>query len=603
MHADHIHPHSRGGDTSIHNGQALCARCNLKKGAKVVTTVLGRQWQIECFDKITKAIQDLKRDFLAVATPGAGKTRLALGLALHALDNDVAGLVVIVAPSRHLKKQWAEEAAKVGLSLRTTLTNDALDDGVPGDIHGYVVTYAQVANWPHVHAAICVQRQVLVVFDEVHHAGDDRHWGEGLRDGFADATFRLALSGTPFRTDRNAIPFVRYEDNRSVADYSYNYGRAMEDSVCRSIVFPKFEGRMEWLDAGELQAASFEEELDERCESRRLRTALTAGGDFLAEMIRSAHERLLDIRAYGGHPDAGGLVFAIDISHAQDIAVLMKKMLGVAPVVVACDDAEAHHKIAAFAKTSDLWMVAVRMVSEGVDIPRLRVGVYATNCIAELFFRQAVGRFVRMLEGLDEQSAYVYLPKDARFVKMAREIQMERDHVLTELIDKPEIEDEEGVKPSEAFGFMPLSSDGHEDGQIRSGELFSQSELLEARRIQKERPNFRNVPEADLAGLLRSLGHKPGGAEPVAAAPVASADVVNKKLRNECRKLVSALMRRTNPEALGQDYASLNNYLNAQVGIKATKTATNDQLRSKIRLCRDHLRGPAADDFEPEASE
>ena len=62
-----------------------------------------------------------------------------------------------------------------------------------------------------------------MVLDEVHHAGDSLSWGESVREAFAPATRRLALTGTPFRTDVNPIPFVSYAPGadgvpRSVAD-------------------------------------------------------------------------------------------------------------------------------------------------------------------------------------------------------------------------------------------------------------------------------------------------------------------------------------------------------------------------------------------------
>src|SRR5204863_5827648 len=99
---------------------------------------------------------------------------------------------------------------------------------------------------------------------------------------------------------------------------------------------------------------------------------------------------------------------------ARAIAAIMGERLGVAPEVATSDDPDASHKIGAFAAGTAPWLVAVRMVSEGVDIPRLRVGVFATSTTTELFFRQAVGRLLRWNAHLGRQSAYMFVPDDIR---------------------------------------------------------------------------------------------------------------------------------------------------------------------------------------------
>ena len=69
-------------------------------------------------------------------------------------------------------------------------------------------------------------------------------------------------------------------------------------------------------------------------------------------------------------------------------------------------------KLAAFTHSRDPWIVAVNMVSEGVDIPRLRVGVYATAAKTPLVFRQIVGRFVRTMPGRPLEPSWLYIPAD-----------------------------------------------------------------------------------------------------------------------------------------------------------------------------------------------
>ena len=67
-------------------------------------------------------------------------------------------------------------------------------------------------------------------------------------------------------------------------------------------------------------------------------------------------------------------------------------------------------------------MVAVRMVSEGVDVPRLAVGVYATTTSTPLFFAQAVGRFVRARTR--GETASVFLPSVPHLLSFASEMEV-----------------------------------------------------------------------------------------------------------------------------------------------------------------------------------
>src|SRR5207302_109048 len=180
-----------------------------------------RAWQRRA---LTKYLTTKPRDFLAVATPGAGKTTFALRLASELLTDRTVDQVTVVAPTEHLKHQWAASAARVGLALDSNFSNTT--GGTSGDYHGVVVTYAQVASHPYKHRVRTENRRTLVILDEIHHAGDAKSWGDAIREAFTPAVRRLALTGTPFRSDDSPIPFVEYEPDgdgvlRSRADHSY----------------------------------------------------------------------------------------------------------------------------------------------------------------------------------------------------------------------------------------------------------------------------------------------------------------------------------------------------------------------------------------------
>jgi superfamily II DNA or RNA helicase len=405
-----------------------------------------RPWQRAAFDKFAASEH---RDYLAVATPGAGKTAFALACARWVLGQQrrpgAPRRLVVVAPTTHLKTQWVQAAHHMGLELDHQWSPA---DGMAKDVHGIVTTYQQVSMPDTAKRLRGLADDAFVILDEIHHAGDERAWGDGVRTAFELAHRRLCLSGTPFRSDTASIPFVRYEtgtpdpgtpdsgvgdsggDGEAQPDFTYGYADALRDGgVVRPVYFPRFDGLMEWnAPDGTILNANFHDDLDRVGSSHRLRAALSLEGDWLATVIGQAHERLMHIRAT--HPDAAALAICTDQEHARDIARLIRNRFQVEAEVVVSDDPEASGKIEQFARGAQPWLVAVRMVSEGVDIPRLRVGVYASTVVTELFFRQAVGRFVRWIGGMPSQKAYVYLPDDPRLRAHAFQIAEARRHVL-----------------------------------------------------------------------------------------------------------------------------------------------------------------------------
>lgn len=381
-----------------------------------------RRWQKQALDAFEATPQ---RDFLAVATPGAGKTTFALTAALRNLAGHPHRRMIVVAPTQHLKHQWANAAAGFGLHLEPEWGSS---EAFPDDMHGVVVTYQQVAANPRMLRGPADDG--FVILDEIHHAGSDRAWGDGIAIAFELAEARLSLSGTPFRSDQNPIPFVEYAFDEAVAHYTYGYGEALSDGgVVRPVFFPAIGGHMEWsAPDGSLMSASFDDVLDRTAASQRLRTALSPDGEWLPAVIDQAHGQLRRLRAE--EPDAGGLAIAMDVDHAKEIVRLLRQRHGVDAVLATSDDPMASERIGEFATSRDPWIVAVRMVSEGVDVPRLRVGVYATNTVTELFFRQAVGRLVRWHGPQRRQKAFMFVPDDVRVRTFAARLAEQRTHSL-----------------------------------------------------------------------------------------------------------------------------------------------------------------------------
>ncbi|MFG3709228.1 DEAD/DEAH box helicase family protein [Micromonospora sp. NPDC047670] len=421
-HADHRTPHSRGGATDVINGQALCPTCNLQKGAAPVSNL--RLWQESATNKFFAAN---KKDFLVCATPGAGKTRFALMLAKRLLSEGTIRRVAVVVPTDALRQQWADAAGLAGISLMPV--NDTADYAKPG-YQGCVVTYAQIARGVGSDMLRHATRvPTLAIMDEVHHAGDNRSWGDGLKNAVEHAVHRLALTGTPWRADSNSpIPFVAYNENGTVqVDYAYEYGEAVADGVCRRIEFHAYDGEARWIDCGKVETAALGADLLEEDVSAALDVVYHPEKEWMPVLLRKAAEALDEVRQ--DIPDAAGLIVADRKWHAHAYAKLLEDITGRRPVVVVSDDPEAKAAIDRFRGTSEPWIIAVRMVSEGVDIPRLAVGVYAAKIRTPLFFRQVVGRFVRVRPD-EEFNARLFIPAVNVLMNHAREIEQELRHQL-----------------------------------------------------------------------------------------------------------------------------------------------------------------------------
>jgi len=530
------------------------------------TTVTLRRWQR---DALIAFADRPTANFLAVACPGAGKTTFALA-GLRAELGGQPRPVVVCVPTAHLKTQWAEAATGFGLHLEPDWRPD---EGIPIDMHGIVVTYAQAAS-AHRTLATFV-RDGVVVLDEIHHAADDRAWGDGVRQAFEPAAVRLLLSGTPFRSDDNPIPFVRYsygDHGEAISDYEYGYGAALEEGgVVRPVYFPRFDGHMEWMDAsGSLKEATFADDMNRDDWSARLRTALDVDGNWLSTVLRKADARLTKIRS--NHAGAGGLVIAIDHDHARGIAALLEAITGQAPGVVLSDDPRANERIAGFSSTDERWIVAVRMISEGVDIPRLRVAVFATTTTTALFFRQAVGRIARWTPGLATQPAYFFVPDDHRLRGHAATIAVERRHSVERRSSAeapvPSIDlddDAEQMSLFSALGSAVVDADYWYDG------------------LDDEEPVV-HAGAADLVGHVFELPPPPplAGREFVPAtdalASIRAKFVGKKELRNRNSDRVQTLAR-----LLDWEHRTVNAELNRRSSVFRITEATTAQLEERVR--------------------
>ena len=421
---------------------------------------------------------------------------------------------------------------------------------------------------------------------------------------FEPATRRLALTGTPFRSDANPIPFVTYERarnglTRSRSDSNYGYGDALRDNVVRPVLFLAYSGEARWrTSAGEEITARLGEPLTAEQTAQAWRTALDPKGDWMPQVLRAADARLTVVRQHG-MPDAAGLVIASDHQSAKAYAELIRRATGTAPVVVLSDDATASSKIAAFGESQDRWMVAVRMVSEGVDIPRLAVGVYATSASTPLYFAQAVGRFVRARQ--PGETASVFLPSVMVLLGLAGEMEVERDHVLDrphrqkflddDLVAAANKADDEDTEDKPKF--TALSASAHLDQVIYDGASFGTGAapgtaeeeeylglpgLLSSEQISTllSKRQADQVAAQRKAAAARKAEGGPDIPEPDKAVPTSSFQR-RQMLRKQLNSLVAGQHHRTN-RPHGQIHAELRRLC----GGPPSAQATIEQLEERI---------------------
>ncbi len=551
-----------------------------------------RGWQRRA---LVKYLAAQPRDFLAVATPGSGKTTFALRVAAELLSHRAIEQITVVVPTEHLKVQWAMAAARHGVALDPRFSNTGGQTST--EYHGVMVTYAQVASHPTLHRVRTEQRKTLVIFDEIHHGGDAKTWGEAIREAFSDATRRLALTGTPFRSDDSPIPFVTYASGadgllRSQADHTYGYAEALADGVVRPVVFLAYSGQARWRDsAGEEHAARLGEPLSAEQTARAWRTALDPAGEWMPAVIAAADERLRQLRTHV--PDAGGMIIASDQTAARAYAALLTRATSEAPTVVLSDDPGSSARITEFAESTSRWLVAVRMVSEGVDVPRLAVGIYATSASTPLFFAQAIGRFVRSRR--PGETASIFVPSVPNLLQLASELEAQRNHVLgqphRESGDDP-LDGDPAVRTQTEKGetdpgFISLGADAELDQVIFDGSSFGTA----APAGSDEEADYLGIPGLLDADQMRALLHRRQDEQlkkrarlQEQAKPGALSISMHgqlRDLRRELNNLVSATHHRT-----GKPHGWIHSELRRRCGGPPIAAATREQLQARIEALR-----------------
>lgn len=408
-----------------------------------------RDWQELSLNKWSYADR-----WMLEATPGAGKTTFALEAARLMLEQGgKCTQIVFVVPSLNLVTQVCDAAGDRGLRLQPT--NNAKNNGKPvRKSQGQVVTYQQVASQPlafarHAHKS-------FVIFDEAHHLGgtEDSSWGPKMQAAFDRAPSMLLMTGTPWREDNSKIPFVEYDkDGILRVDDSYGMIQAWADnpSPIRNLAFPYWDATAGWGYKDHTGITSVQQkasDAEKANEYKVLDSLYKPASHWFREAFKHSNELLTTAR--NRQSDAAGLLIANSIDNAKAYVDLIHRW-GVDAELVHSETDDPQRTLAAFRDGDRPWLVSVKMVTEGVDIPRLEVLLYASKALTALAIRQGVGRPIRKRTRSDNAVAQIVFPHTVTFRTIADEIDQERRHALKHVEEKTTAALRDGVELSEFF--------------------------------------------------------------------------------------------------------------------------------------------------------
>lgn len=378
-----------------------------------------RLWQRECSARALSCYQDGQKHFLCLATPGAGKSVMAAEVANQLFDQDLIDFVLCFSPSR-----------EVALGLQRTFQRRLENrfDGYLGSL-GDSLTYQAMINLDDNFWALLQHSRVLVVFDEIHHcAGNElahsNTWGEAILSNIQNqATYTLALTGTPWRTDALPVTLGNYlvPDTGVLCDYTYSLQQAITDKVCR---FPKVvlidNDKIELKNESETETFTSLQSYLSKGKGSYL--SFIQDDNCICYLLELATSKLKELRV--NKPNAGGLIVSSSVSHALGIHRLLKEKLHIDAKLVTYRHENSSAIIDSFRHSSDEWIISVGMISEGTDIPRLQVCCHLSSVKTEMYFRQVLGRIMR-IEASDTEEAWMYTFAETNLSKFAHRMDVE----------------------------------------------------------------------------------------------------------------------------------------------------------------------------------
>ncbi|MGM0785620.1 MAG: DEAD/DEAH box helicase family protein [Pseudomonadota bacterium] len=445
-----------------------------------------RDWQSACLRQALDSLSPERPHFLCQATPGAGKMLMAAVLADELLSRGEIDYVLYLGPTRAVVQRAIDTLSEV--------TGRPLHGKLGASGAGF--TYHALQHRLEELKCLARQARVLLIWDESHHAaGSDgrgesaNQWGMALMALERHVRYTLALSGTPWRTDGSCLPLLRYvevaepvpQDERDEADetrqsqrllqpdYVYTLKEAIRDGICR---YPQIE----LVDNRSIALTRFHPRTG-RKETRRYPSiphvlrhpqvhyaSLVRDDAPMERVLALGIERLEALRRQD--PGAGGLVVAADIEHAEEIAQRLEDAHQ-SVCLVTSRSPNAHALLETCRDARTAWIVSVGMVSEGVDIPRLRVCCYLSHIRTEQHFRQVLGRIIRRT-GADDSDCVFYALNEPTLRRFARRLSDDLPQDLATVASLAPLPAPTGVYGSAPDGKAPTPASPPEPGDAET---------------------------------------------------------------------------------------------------------------------------------------
>lgn len=440
--AHHKDAHSDGGSTEQDNGEALCPRCHRDRHAEMNGKFGGFEkdysWQDQSISHFMNNLREfysqargqLQRAYINEVSPSGGKTIFSMKLAARMIETGLIDKVIWCVPRENIKDGFGDDSRFVDIAveqkrllnskfIRVDTDLNSTYKGQLRNYHGAVITYHALRGMYDYLGLLAEKYRMLFVFDEAHHGAtgeeDDAMnvWGGEMERCRAIAHAIVCMTGTPLRSDLKRIPFVRYKEIEASdgrkgyqvePDFSFSYQKAVTAGIARKLICRSQDAEITYDIEGE-------EGVIERITSaisaipfghlqRVKNTAFCFNRGIVDDMLKIAHDECGRMRRTGD-PDAAILVIGRrDLSEGDSslsgIAERISALFSDDSVTVeSADGPIARDTIRAFKKGKSNWIVAKEMISEGTNIPRLRIVVILRDIGNRTFYEQLVHRVTR----------------------------------------------------------------------------------------------------------------------------------------------------------------------------------------------------------------
>lgn len=426
-----------------------------------------RKWQAESTLLALKHYQKYSKHFLCLATPGAGKTVMAAEVAVKLYEQDKIDFVICFSPSTTVSQS---------ISYTFTKRFGSRFDGVIGAV-GCSYTYQNIMFFKEDFWQLLKNSRVLVVFDEIHHCSGSsvenaNAWGEEIIQNIQkQSEYTLALTGTPWRSDNAPIVLSNYSapDGLIQCDYIYGLKNAVRDRVCRIPTLVLIDNEKISVTDEDKQTKVFTSIQELLKQSIVSYQSVITNDYVMKDILKRGCDKLTQIRSI--NPNAGALAVASSVEHAIEIIKLLRETFNQTAVLVTYKQTKPSEIIGQFRYSNIQWIVSVGMVSEGTDIPRLQICCHLSRIKTELYFRQVLGRILRISDA-QNQEAWLYTFAEPKLSEFANRIQLDLPDYTVIMAENLLLEDNDSLDNSKKESEM--SKNPSLEWESHTGEVPSQ---------------------------------------------------------------------------------------------------------------------------------